>query len=763
MYSKIIIRNVGVLKAFDAGSSPPLSKLSLFYARNGRGKSTLTAVMRAARNGCSSTVMARQSLGNNAVKPEITLVSSLGNRRFTDGQWGHDKAPIEVFDSAFIADNIFAGEMTELGHDKGLFWIIIGEEGVRLNKLFEKFSERGKVAASKLKTAEAALAEDLPTDINQEQFFALAANPAFASRLEKAQKTLKVVQDADKVALLETLEQVLTPSLPYDFDSALKTTVETIDSTARTKLADHFKLFKLGKDGEEWVNFGMEHVEDDSCPFCGRADVNELGTVSLYGRIFGREYKEHLASVNALKEQTNEQLGEELQSSISTTIAANSARTEKWKKYVQIEAALPTAEEIVSNVKEAHLLAQSLSDKKRQSPLEVISGEASLAKIETALKKASEQIASYNTIVDDINKAALAGKVAAVITEEDAQLEVSNTKRRIARTEDAGVQKRIEAYLFAKRRDKRVRDARAATQAKLKAANKSAASHYHARVNFYLGRFGVAAKITEPTNSMSGGGQSDYSLIIKGESVSRGRGRVETKPSFRTTLSSGDKSTLALAFFLAKLDQDVELAQKVVVFDDPLSSHDSHRRSKTVEAIKDLCGRCLQVITLSHDEYFLHDIEKRCKGTDIAPYQIEYAGDEEWSVAKRVNLTELCRSGQAKRIDELKAFLSERIGDPDHLVLCIRKVLETHFRRSYTAYFPHNRNLGQIVRDIDELGSAHPCHSDRDSLDTLNAATCDEHHGDDAIVNAKRGVDPDELRVSVADALLLIGAKRPTS
>ena len=47
MLKKIVIRNVGVLKAFDAGTSPPLSQLTMFYARNGRGKSTLTAVMRA--------------------------------------------------------------------------------------------------------------------------------------------------------------------------------------------------------------------------------------------------------------------------------------------------------------------------------------------------------------------------------------------------------------------------------------------------------------------------------------------------------------------------------------------------------------------------------------------------------------------------------------------------------------------------------------------------------------------------------------------
>ena len=46
-------------------------------------------------------------------------------------------------------------------------------------------------------------------------------------------------------------------------------------------------------------------------------------------------------------------------------------------------------------------------------------------------------------------------------------------------------------------------------------------------------------------------------------------------------------------------------------------------------------------------------------------------------------------------------------------------------------------------------------------MDALNSATCDNHHGDDADVMPKKGVDPDALKVIVTDALELIGARRP--
>ena len=101
------------------------------------------------------------------------------------------------------------------------------------------------------------------------------------------------------------------------------------------------------------------------------------------------------------------------------------------------------------------------------------------------------------------------------------------------------------------------------------------------------------------------------------------------------------------------------------------------------------------------------------------------------------------------------------LGDPDDIVLHVRQVIETHFRRSYTAYFPHNRNLGQMVWDIDNHVGTHPCAGVRDRMDALNSATCDNHHGDDADVMPKKGVDPDALKVIVTDALELIGARRP--
>ncbi|BCA57277.1 hypothetical protein HMP06_0046 [Sphingomonas sp. HMP6] len=762
MLSKIVIRNIGVLKAFETPGAPKLSKLTLFYGRNGRGKSTLTSVLRAARDGEAATVLGRQSLGNGGAPPKVALITAAGTITFEDGVWNTRSAPIEVFDTTFITDNVYAGELIDLTHDRGLFSVIVGADGVRLAKHLERFNVIAKSCGAALKAAEAALVDDVPSDMSREEFFALGPNPNYATRLDAAERSLKAAQQTGKIAALKTLDVLSMPELPSELPMVLAGTVADIDVAARGRLFDHFKRFGLGKKGEAWITYGVEHIHDDSCPLCGRDDVDAAGMVTLYGEIFGETYKAHLGTITTASTELEEGLGEGARTELANKVAANAEATAKWAEYLPLGDELPDVSKLGTHVADAHRETKALLDRKRSSPLNVIEAVDELAAVGTSLRAAQELLGTYNSAVKSINEATKKALAAAPTTEAAATLARENVRKRIARHE-LGVQKRVDTYLATRRRDQRARDMRSHIQKHLKKANEDAAAHYHQRVNHFLGRFGASFTISKISNSMQGNaGQADYGLLIKGETVSRGRGRQsDAIPTFRNTLSAGDKTTLALAFFLAKLDSDTALSCKTLVVDDPLSSHDSHRRRETVNAIKDLCGRCLQVIVLSHDEFLLREVERRCAGVPCVAFQIDFNGGDDWSSARAVDLDKLCRAGQAKLVEEVAAYVDQRQGDADEVVLKVRQVLETHYRRSYAAYFAHDRNLGGIVKDISDGGAFHPCHRDLARLDNCNDATCDKHHGDNAIVVLKRGVDPDELRVIAVDALELVGARLP--
>ena len=136
---------------------------------------------------------------------------------------------------------------------------------------------------------------------------------------------------------------------------------------------------------------------------------------------------------------------------------------------------------------------------------------------------------------------------------------------------------------------------------------------YEQTINRLLDDFQAGFRITGTQAWLPGGyRQRRYQILINDTPVEIGDSNTRVdRPSFKNTLSSGDKSTLALAFFLAQLEHDPDKASKIVVFDDPFNSQDSFRKDCTVQKIKKCGESCRQVIVLSHDQSFLKRIWDR--------------------------------------------------------------------------------------------------------------------------------------------------------
>jgi wobble nucleotide-excising tRNase len=763
LITKIVVRHVGVLKAFNTPTAPTLAKLTTIYARNGRGKTTLSAILRAAANGDGAILQGRRTLGVTSGDPDVTLISAAGTIRFDGKKWNQKSAPIDVFDGAFITDNLFAGETVELEHDRRLFSVILGHAGVKLARKQEFFNAAAKRTAAALKAAEAAMQDDVPTDMTREEFFAYQPAADIDAKVDAAQKELKSVQQADRLAKLSRLSPAPVPALRGDLADVLAATVESVAASAREDLAAHFTKFHLGKDGESWVKFGLEHIHDDSCPFCGKDGVDERGLVGVYNQIFGDAYKAHFEAIRTAAKQIEETVGPDAHANITQIVGANADAVRAWLEFYPLDASqLTDLKSAIDELTAAHEALKRLFDAKRQSPLEQMRDSEAMAKVGASLASAVTAVNSYNAAVAAIEADITARRNGTQLTEPQAMTRLSNASKRKRRSEP-GVQTRIDAVLSAKRADARAKRIRTEVQNRLKKASDDAAKHYYDRVNHYLDKFEATFKISKFSNSMAGNaGSIDYGLLVRGHPVARGRGRgADDEPSFKNTLSTGDKTTLALAFFLSGLDREAKLAERVVVFDDPLSSHDSHRKARTIEFLKGLCGNCVQLIVMSHDEHFLRQVKDRCEGTAHVAYEIKYDGADNWSQAAVVDLDELCRNEYARQVQALVDFYDLRKGDPLHVAPIVRKVLETYYRRTYPAYFRPDQNLGVIVRDIRAQGSSHPCWTAVETLDACNQATMDEHHGDDASLTPAAPIDADNLRGTVRDCLELVHARIP--
>jgi wobble nucleotide-excising tRNase len=171
------------------------------------------------------------------------------------------------------------------------------------------------------------------------------------------------------------------------------------------------------------------------------------------------------------------------------------------------------------------------------------------------------------------------------------------------------------------------------------------------------------------------------------------------EPSFRTALSAGDRNTLALAFFFASLDQSPDLADRVVVIDDPISSLDEHRALTTVQEVRRLARRAGQVIVLSHNKPFLCRI---WEGADrAARAALEVSRDGAGSALRAWDVSQDSVTEHDRRHAALRQYLGASTNNRD-VAEALRYVLEAFVRVSYPEHFPPGTNLGSFLTICDQ-------------------------------------------------------------
>ena len=283
---------------------------------------------------------------------------------------------------------------------------------------------------------------------------------------------------------------------------------------------------------------------------------------------------------------------------------------------------------------------------------------------------------------------------------------------------------------------------------------------YEDRINELLRDFNAKFRIAEVSHRYSGGtAASTYRLLIEDEPIDLGNpGTSQEIPSFKNTLSSGDRSTLALAFFLTHLEFDPELDKKTIIFDDPFTSQDAFRRQQTVQEIVKIARSCRQVIVLSHDTNFLEDVWDKAPQCQRKALSID-AGGTEGSKITEFDLKRACQNRTTREMGDLQTYLTTGGEDPHNIIRKLRPMLEAHCWTSYPAYFNADRDwLGEIVRKIRELGSQHPAWHLCDELELIKEYTSPYHHGQNMNTSSTPAIDTQELQGFVRRTLTLMNA-----
>ena len=136
--------SIGKFRDYVATGMVAFNKLTLFYADNGSGKTTVTAVCRSLTKNDPEIIRRRISTPPaTPVLPQAAQIiqrTSSGNTYHTFGRngWSNPFPDIEIFDAHFVNDNIYSGFEFNDDQRKQLHQFVIGAAGIGVRTQIEQ-------------------------------------------------------------------------------------------------------------------------------------------------------------------------------------------------------------------------------------------------------------------------------------------------------------------------------------------------------------------------------------------------------------------------------------------------------------------------------------------------------------------------------------------------------------------------------------------------------------------------------------------------
>jgi wobble nucleotide-excising tRNase len=761
MINKIVnLVSIGKFRNYQATGQVNFKQLTLIYGDNGGGKTTLSSVFRSLTTNNPEIIRNRISTNNAAAQAAQITQAGAPNIFHTFGAagWTVQFPDIEIFDIHFVNDNIYSGFYFSDEHKKQLHQFVIGAQGVAIQRQIEQ----NKIAKTTSRQNQTAIESQLIQQVGNNlttglinDFLAIPATQAsnIDPQIAAAESSLTNANANTIIQTLQPLSVLARIVTDINFTSLiadLQATSQTIQNTVlETLFSQHCHDLSANKIAgpENWLQRGFAYVESKqaagnpaiNCPFCRQTIGVNSDILSIYASKFNADFNAlvqrlqgHLLSLQNFNLETNIQ-------TINNANQANTGRITSWATHLP-NTTQPPIFNIIANENDIRAEFQNLIaivQHKIQNPTIAISV-ANVFAFQTSCQTINANIDYYNQNVTAYNTSITAFR-SNIKTVATAQLEVDRLKR-IKQRFETSIDTLCNQLTTERQTLRTLETSYTQLSQQQQAAVTTFFNCYQAQINHYLvDVFKTNFKIENVVHIAPQGraiqSKISYKLTIDGIDVSF----TPNQPlNAKECLSEGDKSTIALAFFLSKLDIDPNKQDIILIFDDPLSSLDTNRRTYTIGIIKSLLQQLKQVVVLSHNEFFLHAI-----GKDIGVAQKSTLRITEDFVARAskievCDLDELVKLDYFKHIERLEAFRSNPdINLKDSVLGWLRNVLEANLRfKFYKEIRSMNgqQTFGRLIAFLNTSTATFRDNANRADiilkLNLINGVSWKSHHGD---------------------------------
>lgn len=755
MIKKFIkIKNLGRFKDFSATGDITFGKVNIIYGENSQGKTTLVSIIRSLISQDAEFITKRKTFGSEEEQVVELLFTFDDNKNsvfnFQNSKWDlwhEDLKNIEIFDEFFVNENIYTGLEIHSEHQKCLYHFAIGEEGVKLAKEIENIKEELNSKYPELTSLREKIKLLTGEYYKVEDFVNLFDDKEIDKKIAEKKQEISIAEASNEIKEKQFLKEIQSLKLPFniiELKSLLEKSLTSISEKVLQRVREHIIRLAnvLQENTESWLYQGLEIVEkikDDKCPFCQQDLKNAKTTIESYQQYFNSEYNQLKKNVDKYLEEVQNFNFEQPLNKIKTTVLENTTLIEFWKRFLP-NSEFPTLqdlEEDVAQVTQFFNNVKLLTGNKSKNILESIETD-NIDKLSNLIDKLNKKISDYNLKVRTLNE-----KIKELKEKQQEINKLRNELKKLEIQKERFSEKSNELcnkYRELNNEIEKLKKQIEQNKEKLNTVICQKVVDYGERTNQILEKFGVSFKIIKPTYRYRGRGEEPYyEYFLESEEC-----EVDPLQKAKFTLSGGDKNAIALAFFLAKIISDKRVENKIVIFDDPISSFDINRKRRTIEFMRELSQKTKQTIILTHLNTFAFELydSMRDVGTRPKCLQIINGDIKEWDIIEEK------KHPFFKNLSKLESYINnkEKVGE-DEVRRLIRICLEYKLKFNYFQFFSDLGEecvLGSMVeklrklKDDPKLRFKHPSKEEViEDLGNLCDFSSPSHHGN--IATSKTG------------------------
>lgn len=729
-------------------------KINLIYGENGSGKTTLSIILNSLR-GVNGILAKKRSFDRTFPQLIEVLTDFTPNPKLTfkNNSWDNNYPNIEIFDIHFINENIYTGLEIQNSHKKNLFEIIFGAQGVQLKTDIQDIKDRIQAGKTKIKTTTSQIELAIDRVYKATDYCNLQPDPDIDNKITSKKAEIATAKSFQQIQSKSALSTIPLIDFPFNMNDAVETINQSIDSIS-TEYLEKFNKHKehLEMDGQEeqWIKQGYEAIKDETCPFCTRPFDETTEIIEAYNQYFNKEYKELLQSISSLVSDANSYNIEALLLSVENKISANQNLIEFWKVHLDNSPVLSSISGETVGVKEAFEKVKSLINTKSKNPIQS-QPTTELSSFQTLIEALNQKLTGFNTDITAYNTRIATLKAGSPPNIVQLETDLKRLKA-IKKRDDATVATlctNLSTYTAAV---DTLNTQKETKQGQLDTYSATVFTNYATKINHYLQIFAPYLEIRDFSSGYVGSSKEPmvrYALHINGNEIKQEDSPIH--PSFKYSLSEGDKSALAISFFLTKLELDGAIQNKIIVFDDPVSSFDLNRKSATINKLVEFGQQAKQLFVFTHNLIFASEFWKSANQVACTTQcsSIAYIGNTSCIVEYDIDTESL--SSVLKDSLRIKDYLTNGcITDQDRrsIARCLRPALESYFHLKFFDLVAQNDWLGNFIDMVRNANTTDPYHrliANLSDLTDINDYSKKYHHRFNAN-NETEPVNDAELR-----------------